>query len=82
MSFKDKLKIIIYFFLNGGKHEFRTAHMDCLLYFYRPKYRTIFAATKYRHAALRVWIRSWRLIRLFKAPNTRTKKKKKKIVLA
>ena len=35
----------------GGKHDFRAAHMDSLLYFYRQKYRTIFAATKCRHAA-------------------------------
>ena len=34
--------------------------MNSLHYFYRQKYRTIFAATKCRHAAQRIWIRSLR----------------------
>ena len=46
MSFKDKTT-----HQKGGKYELRAAHMDSLLYFYRQEYRTIFAATKCRHAA-------------------------------
>ena len=42
----------------GVKHEFHAAHMDLLHYFYRQKHRPIFAATKCRHAAPRVCIRS------------------------
>ena len=68
MSFKDKTT-----HQKGGKYELRAAHMDSLLDFYRHKYRTVFATTKCRHAAPRIWIRSFRrLIRLLKAPSKRT----------
>ena len=43
----------------GDKHEFHAAHTHSLLCFYCQKYRTIFATTKCRHAAPRVWIRSF-----------------------
>ena len=55
MFLKDKVT-----HTKGGEHEFRAAHMDSLLYFHRQKYCTNFAATKCRHAAPRVWIRSLR----------------------
>ena len=51
MSFKDKIT-----HQNGGKHEFHAVHTVSLLSFYRQEYRTIFAATKCRHVAQRIWI--------------------------
>ena len=57
MSFKDGVT-----HKTGGKHEFRAAQMDSLLYFYRQEYRTIFSATKCRHATPRICFHSWNII--------------------
>ena len=53
MSFKDKVT-----HKKGGKHEFRTAHMDSLLYFYHQKYRTFLPQQNATMPRARIWIRS------------------------
>ena len=49
MSFKDEIT-----HEKAGRHELRASRTDSLPCFYRQKFRTVFAASKCRHAAARM----------------------------